>query len=91
MQLSHRVYDYFIEAAGMGLASRSNMQRWVEIQDLVADAKYLDPDILRVLKTIGILNLVTITGFTRATRELVNFAMCDRPGDTKEIESWERN
>ena len=85
-----RVYDYFIEAAGMGLASRSNMQRWVEIQDLIADAKYLDPDILRVLKTIGILNLVTITGLTRATRELVKFAMCDRPDDTKEIESWDR-
>ena len=85
-----RVYDYFIEAAGMGLASRSNMQRWVEVQDLIADAKYLDPDILRVLKTIGILNLVTITGLTRATRELVKFAMCDRPDDTKEIESWDR-
>ena len=64
-----RVYDYFIEAAGMGLASRSNLQRWVEIQDLIADAKHLDPDILRVLKTIGILNLVTITGLTKATRE----------------------
>ncbi|MEM9510695.1 MAG: hypothetical protein AAGA16_23925, partial [Cyanobacteria bacterium P01_E01_bin.35] len=85
-----RVYDYFIEAAGMGLASRSNMQRWVEIQDLIADARHLDSDILRVLKTIGILNLVTITGLTRATRELVKFAMCDRPGNTKEIESWDR-
>ncbi|WP_040898619.1 hypothetical protein, partial [Xenococcus sp. PCC 7305] len=85
-----RVYDYFIEAAGMGLVSRSNMQRWVEIQDLIADAKYLDLDILRVLKTIGILNLVTFTGLTRASRELVKFAMCDRPGDTKEIESWDR-
>ena len=85
-----RVYDYFIEAAGTGLASRSNMQRWVEIQDLIADAKHLDSDILRVLKTIGILNLVTITGSTRATRELVKYAMCDRPGDLKEIESWDR-
>ena len=85
-----RVYDYFIEAAGMGLASRSNMQRWVEVQDLIADAKYLDPDILRVLKTIGILNLVTITGLTRATRELVKLAMCDRCDDTSEIESWDR-
>ena len=85
-----RVYDYFIEAAGMGLASRSNMQRWVEIQNLIADARHLDSDILRVLKTIGILNLVTITGSTRATRELVKYAMCDRPDDLKEIESWDR-
>ncbi len=85
-----RVYDYFIEATGMGLASRPNLQRWVEIQDLITDARHLEPDILRVLKTIGILNLVTITGLTRATRELVKFAMCDRPNDAKEIESWDR-
>ncbi len=85
-----RLYDYFIEAAGMGLASRPNLQRWVEIQDLIADARHRDPDILRVLKTIGILNLVTITGLTRATRKLVTFAMCDRPDDIKEIESWDR-
>lgn len=27
-----RVYDYFIEAVGMGLASRPNLSRWVEVQ-----------------------------------------------------------
>ena len=85
-----RVYDYFIEAAGMGLASRPNLQRWVEIQDLIADAKHLEPDILKVLKTIGILNLVTITGLTRATRHLVTLAMCDRPDDLENIQSWDR-
>jgi hypothetical protein len=85
-----RVYDYFIEAAGMGLASRPSLQRWVEIQDLIADAKYLEPDFLKVLKTIGILNLVTITGVTRATRHLVTLAMCDRPDDLESIKFWER-
>ncbi|MGK7953520.1 MAG: hypothetical protein AB4368_33235 [Xenococcaceae cyanobacterium] len=83
-----RLYDYFIEAAGMGLASRPNLQRWVEIQDLIADASYLDLDSLRVLKTIGILNLVTITGTTRATRNLVTLAMCDRPDDSEIIKYW---
>lgn len=80
-----RVYDYFIEAAGMGLAFRPNLQRWVEIQDLIADAKQLDPDSLRVLKTIGILNLVTTTGSNRATRELVALAMSDLPSDDKPV------
>jgi hypothetical protein len=83
-----RVYDYFIESAGMGLANRPNLQRWVEIQDLIADAKHLEPDILKVLKTIGILNLVTITGVTRATRHLVTLAMCDRPDDSESIKYW---
>ncbi|MBG1266316.1 hypothetical protein [Nostoc sp. WHI] len=84
-----RVYDYFIEAAGMGLASRPNLQRWVEIQDLINDAKRLEEDSLRVLKTIGILNLITITGSMRATRTLVSLAMCDRPSEAQ-INYWQQ-
>jgi hypothetical protein len=76
-----KVYDYFIEAVGSGLASRPNLQRWVEIQNLIADAKGKDIDSLRVLKTIGILNLVTTTGAMRATRTLVTLAMCEIPSD----------
>ncbi|MFB2770618.1 hypothetical protein ACE1AT_15190 [Pelatocladus sp. BLCC-F211] len=84
-----RVYDYFIEAAGMGLASRPNLQRWVEIQDLINDAKRLEEDSLRVLKTIGILNLITVTGSMRATRTLVSLAMCDRPSE-EQINYWQK-
>ncbi len=84
-----RVYDYFIEAAGMGLASRPNLQRWVEIQDLINDAKRLEEDSLKVLKTIGILNLITVTGSMRATRNLVSLAMCDRPS-AEQINYWQQ-
>lgn len=83
------IYDYFIEAAGMGLASRPNLQRWVEIQDLIADARYLEPDYLKVLKAIGILNLVTTTGATRATKRLVTLAMCDFPNNEDQLAYWE--
>ena len=82
-----QVYDYFIEAAGMGLASRPNLQRWVEIQDLIADAKHLEPDYVRTLKTIGILNLVTVTGELRATRHLVPLALCDVPSGEEPAEA----
>ncbi|MBW4641838.1 MAG: hypothetical protein KME23_02240 [Goleter apudmare HA4340-LM2] len=84
-----QVYDYFIEAVGTGLASRPNLQRWVEIQNLIADAKRLDTDSLRVLKTIGILNLVTTTSAMRATRTLVTLAMCDSPSDSRKSR-WEQ-
>lgn len=83
------VYDYFIEAAGMGLASRPNLQRWVEIQDLISDAKRLEEDSLRVLKTIGILNLITVTGSMRATKTLVSLAMCDYPSE-EQINYWQK-
>lgn len=84
-----RVYDYFIEAVGMGLASRPNLQRWVEIQNLIEDAKRKDTDTLRVLKAIGILNLVTTTGAVMATRTLVSLAMCDSPSDTS-LSHWQQ-
>ena len=83
------VYDYFIEAVGTGLASRPNLQRWVEIQNLIDDAKRLDVDSLRVLKAIGILNLVTTTGAMRATPTLVTLAMCDSPTDSNKNQ-WEQ-
>ncbi|HEY9801551.1 MAG TPA: hypothetical protein V6D25_14440 [Leptolyngbyaceae cyanobacterium] len=84
----YQVYDYFIESAGMGLASRPNLQRWVEVQDLINDAKRLEEDSLRVLKTIGILNLITVTGSLRATRNLVSLAMCNFP-TAAEINYWQ--
>ncbi|WP_414542147.1 hypothetical protein [Nostoc sp. CCY0012] len=84
----YQIYDYFIESAGMGLASRPNLQRWVEVQDLINDAKRLEEDSLRLLKTIGILNLITVTGSMRATRNLVCLAMCNFPSDA-EINYWQ--
>jgi hypothetical protein len=84
----YRVYDYFVEAVGSGLASRPQLQRWLEVQQLVSDARHLEPDWVNVLKTIGVLNLITSTGTLRATPELVALAMCDQPTDRKEIVRW---
>lgn len=83
-----RVYDYFVEAVGMGLASRPRLSRWVEIQGLIADAKIHDPDSVCVLKTIGVLNLITTTGTLRASQELVTAAMCDAPEEGT-LSYWE--
>jgi len=84
-----RVYDYFVEAASMGFGSRPNLQRWVEIQNLIADARHLDEDYRRVLKTIGTLNLVTTTGAVKATPELVTLALCDSPNDDLQRQKWD--
>ncbi len=84
----HRLYDYFIEAVEPSLGSRPNMQRWFEIQQLVSDARHLDPDWVKVLKTIGILNLITSTGSLRASPEWVALAMCNRPTDRDQVVYW---
>ncbi len=85
----HQLYDYFAEAV-TGLASRLNFQRWVEVQGLIQDARDQSPDVLKVLKTIGVLNLITSTGKFRATPELVTLALCDSPTDEKGRKHWQR-
>jgi len=85
-----RVYDYFMEANALGFGRSDRLQRWLEIQTLIDDAKNLDADSIKVLKTIGIFNLVTTTGELRATRELVKLAMCDLPSQTEELKRWEK-
>jgi hypothetical protein len=83
----HQVYDYFVETAS-GMASRLNLQRWVEVQTLIRDARTQDESLLRLLKTIGILNLVTTGGHWRASPELVAAALCDRPDDHDQQLFW---
>ena len=82
----HHLYDYFVESV-TGLASRHNLQRWVEVQNLIEDAREQSPEVLKVLKTIGILNLITTTGALRATPRLVALALCDLP-ESKEVRPW---
>jgi len=84
----HQIYDYFVESVA-GLTSRINLQRWVEIQSLIQDARDQSPDVLRVLKTIGVLNLVTSAGNLRATPRLVSLALCDRPDRPQELNHWQ--
>ncbi|MEB3231966.1 MAG: hypothetical protein VKJ64_13225, partial [Leptolyngbyaceae bacterium] len=84
----HQVYDYFMESAS-GMASRGNVQRWLEIQGLVEDAKDLSPDTLKLFKTIGVLNLITATGKLRATPELVTLALCSQPDQDQEKAHWQ--
>jgi len=86
----HKVYDYFVESAGMSISARPQFQRWVEIQSRLSDASNLDPDVLLVLKTIGLLNLVSTTGSLRASRRTVALAMCNLPDDRSELEYWDK-
>lgn len=83
----HQVYDYFVNS-GAGLSSRLNYQRWVEVQGLIAEVEGRDPDWVRLLKTIGVLNLATTLGTVRATPQLVALALCDRPDDEDGRDRW---
>jgi hypothetical protein len=84
----HHLYDYFVESLGAGMGSRPGLQRWLEIQTLVADAQHRGAETVALLKTIGLLNLVTSTGLFRATLPLVKLALVDAP-DPAAMEHWE--
>lgn len=72
-----QVYDYFIESAGNFLIVSSEGARWTEIATAIRDAHGLSEAQRRVLKSIGILNLVATTGSLRASKQLLMFTCAD--------------
>src|SRR5262249_41118455 len=69
---------------------RLNLQRWAEVKNLIDDHRNGEADELRVLKTIGILNLAGAGGFLKASRELVVLSLCDALDDREEKKRWNK-
>jgi hypothetical protein len=84
----HQLYDYFIETAGINMASRSHMQRWLEVQGRIDEASGLDEDSIVALKTIGILNLVSGAAPIKASYKILNLALVDSPS-SKAYGQWD--
>ena len=68
------LYDYFISGAGTVHGSSASIARLREIESMIRDERGLDETETRVLKTVGILNLVGRTGTLRASRAVVEHA-----------------
>ncbi len=78
-----RVYDYFVDSASVTVAASQAAGRWLEIETTIRDAVGLSEAHRRVLKVIGLLNLVGAGGALRASRELVVWAAADGATGTK--------
>ena len=72
-----RVYDYFIESASNMASVSINASRWVEIDLRVRDATAISVPARRVLKTIGLLNLISAGGALRASAAALVAAAAD--------------
>src|SRR5262249_20130390 len=83
-----RVYDFFLEAASTMVGASGSASRWLEIETRIRDAQGLSVLARRVLRTIGVLNLVSSGGAIRASRRLVVSACTDSGTDEaiKQIE-----
>lgn len=83
-----QLYDYFVESGGIALSSRPQYQRWIEIQGRISEARNLDLDSIKVLKTIGVLNLISNTGALKASRKMVALCLHDLPGESNSEQYW---
>jgi len=71
------LYDYFVDSAATVAAISSAASRWVEIDNRIRDARGVDDAGRRVLKTVGLLNLISAGGTLRASQAVVAFAATD--------------
>jgi len=80
------VFDFFT-GPGRALTAAAG-QRWVEIDTRIREAHGLDDLDLKCLKVVGLLNLLADSAGTRASADLVGFALsaADRPADPE----WRR-
>jgi hypothetical protein len=76
-----RVYDYFVESASTFVGASQDASRWIEVETTIRDAHGVTDGQRRVLKTVGVLNLIAAGGALRASAEFIAFAAADgRPG-----------
>jgi hypothetical protein len=69
-----RVYDYFLDSASSTVSASATVSRWLEIETRIRDTVGLSAEQLRVLKSIGVLNLVSSGGILRASRRILELA-----------------
>ena len=72
-----RVYDYFLESASTLLSTSTTASRWLEIETRIRDAQGLTIDEMKVLKSIGILNLISSGGALRATKSVLKLTLAE--------------
>jgi hypothetical protein len=80
VRLSH-LYDYFVESVATSISSSDLASRWLEIETTIRDRTGKSEIHLEILKTIGVLNLVSAGGSLRATRDAVAFAVTNTSFD----------
>ncbi len=81
-----RVYDYFLESASTLLSTSTTASRWLEIETRIRDAQGLTIEEMKVLKSIGILNLISSGGALRATKSVLKLTLADTSLSVAQLE-----
>jgi len=70
------LYDYFFSLTSTAFANRPEAQRWIEIHDIIEDAHSVSPVSLAILKSVGVLNLLSGPFSLPATKKVLALALC---------------
>ncbi len=82
------LYDYFISGTSMIHSSSASITRLMEIETIIRDSHGLTKEETKTLKTIGILNLIGRSGYLRASRKIINYAVGE--GATQVLKKLEK-
>jgi len=70
------LYDFFVSNhQTISSASTSNVTRLMEITSIIRDSHGLSKNAIKILKTIGVLNLISLSGNMRASKIMLQYAM----------------
>jgi hypothetical protein len=69
------LYDYFSETGALRHADRSENQRWIEIHAMIASHGGMDPAKTKLLKTVGVLNLLSSVPGVLASEDMIHAAL----------------
>lgn len=74
-----QLYDYFLGSGRTNALAASASHRWLEIETRLSEAHGLPEADQRILKTVGILNIIDAGGALRASADLVGYALDGTP------------
>lgn len=77
------VYGYFVDSAASMAGVSTAASRWLEVETRIRDAHSLNAGQRRVVRVVGLLNLVATGGSLRASSALVKWAANDGAAGTQ--------
>ena len=70
--MPHHIFDYFVNHQGSYIFDHLTHRRWIEVLNAIDRAGDLDQDTVKILKTIGLLNIIGSIANLRSSYELLS-------------------
>ena len=80
------IYDYFISNQPAAVVDHLTHRRWTEVVTALERLGDDNPDAVRVLKTVGLLNLIGAQAGLKASKEILSYCLHDSNAVTSALE-----